>query len=69
MVTLQTDDDIAGVIADADAFLAEYDWNDWKSLKKRTKKSVLSWMSDSDDYNNGIIGPGHCDIFGDGDDD
>lgn len=58
-----SDADIASTIADADAFLAMYDWNDWKSLSKDLKKDVLNWMSTFDQYNNGYIGPGHCDEF------
>lgn len=53
--------DVAGVIAEADAFLADYDWTDWRGLSKPEKQMVIGWMSMIDDYNNGIIGPGHCD--------
>lgn len=60
---------IADVIADADEFLADHHWSDWNSLSKSVKKMVLGWKSDADDYNNGYIGPGHCDIVGDGNDD
>jgi len=60
---------IADVIADADEFLADHDWTDWDSLSKNDKKKVLGWKSDADDYNNGLIGPGHCDFVGDGNDD
>ena len=63
------DGDIADAIADADEFLADHDWTDWDSLSKKDKKKVLKWKSMADDYNNGLIGPGHCDTFGDGDDD
>jgi hypothetical protein len=52
---------IADVIADADAFLAMYDWNDWDSLTKAQKGMVLEWAGTLDDYNNGLIGPIHCD--------
>jgi hypothetical protein len=58
----------AGAIAAADAFLATHDYTDWNSLSKPQKNMVLGWKSTLDNYNNGIIGPGHCDIFGDGDD-
>ncbi len=52
---------IADIIADADAFLAMYDWNDWDSLTKAQKGMVLEWAGTLDDYNNGLIGPIHCD--------
>ena len=48
-------------IAIADAFLADYDWTDWRSLSKDEKHMVNGWKSTFDDYNNGDIGPGHCD--------
>ena len=51
---------VASTIADADAFLATYDWEDWDSLSKAEKKAVLRWMTTLDNYNNGYIGPGHC---------
>lgn len=58
-----TDADIASELADADAFLNTYDWTDWRSLSKSEKHDVLNLMSTFDDYNNGYIGPGHCDEF------
>ncbi|MCP4684888.1 MAG: DNRLRE domain-containing protein [bacterium] len=56
---------VAGAIAEADAFLADHDWKDWRSLGD-DQETVLGWKDTLDDYNNGIIGPGHCDD-GDGD--
>jgi len=53
--------DVAAIIPLADAFLADHYYTDWDSLNKATKKLVLGWMSEFDDYNNGLIGPGHCD--------
>ena len=53
--------DVADAIADADAFLAGTDWNDWKGLSDADKEMVLDWKDMLDDYNNGVIGPGHCD--------
>jgi len=55
------DTDVAAIIAAADDFLANHDWTDWNSLSKPEKQMVIGWMSDFDDYNNGITGPGHCD--------
>jgi hypothetical protein len=52
---------IAAVISAADAFLAMYDWNDWSSLSKAQMNMVLGWAGTLDDYNNGLIGPIHCD--------
>lgn len=48
-------------IAAADAFLADYDYMDWKSLSKDDKKMVLAWKDMLDDYNNGYLGTLHCD--------
>jgi hypothetical protein len=60
---------MAATIAAADAFLATHYYTSWDSLSKKDQKDVLKWHSIADDYNNGLIGPGHCDIVGDGDDD
>ena len=62
-------DAVSDVITDADAFLADHDHTDWESLGKRTQKQVLRMKSMLDDYNNGRIGPGHCDDDEFGDDD
>ncbi len=51
---------IAATIAAADAFLANYGSGDWSSLSKTQQKLVLTWMTTLDNYNNGYIGPGHC---------
>jgi hypothetical protein len=53
--------DVAAVIAAADAFLANNDWNDWDSLSESDQNMVLGWHDMLDDYNNGLIGPEHCD--------
>lgn len=54
---------IADEITQADALLAMYDWTDWKSLSKSMQNDILQLMSTFDSYNNGYIGPGHCDEF------
>lgn len=54
-------DDINSILTKADNFLAVYNWEDWTSLKKNQKSDVITWMSLFDGYNNGDIGPGHCD--------
>lgn len=51
----------SATIAAADAFLATHGAADWMSLTGAQKQQVLSWQSTLDDYNNGLIGPGHCD--------
>ena len=52
--------DVAAVIAAADAFLATHDWNDWDGLSEEDQEMVLGWHDMLDDYNNGLIGPIHC---------
>ena len=49
------------VIEDADEFLADHDWTDWYDLTDMLKNRVLYWQGELDAYNNGDIGPGHCD--------
>ena len=56
-----SDLDVADVIAYADDFLTDHDCTAWKTLGKDDRKTVLGWMGTLDDYNNGVIGPGHCD--------
>ncbi|OGC81870.1 MAG: hypothetical protein A2V81_04740 [Candidatus Abawacabacteria bacterium RBG_16_42_10] len=51
---------IASVITAADTFLATKNASDWSGLTKPQKAQVNSWMSTLDQYNNGLIGPGHC---------
>ncbi|HUV30324.1 MAG TPA: SdrD B-like domain-containing protein [Acidobacteriota bacterium] len=53
--------DVDDIIADADAFLADHDWMDWDGLSDEDRQMVLDWQGTLDDYNNGDIGPGHCD--------
>ncbi len=54
-------DDVSEAIAFADAFLALYDWEDWDDLTQDQKRTVLRLKGVFDSYNNGFIGPGHCD--------
>ena len=51
---------VAAYIADADAFLANNDWNDWSSLNKSMQKQVLRWKTKFDNYNKGLTGVPHC---------
>jgi len=54
-------DDVSDIIDMADEFLAMYDYTDWNMLEMEDLNMVNSWKDMLDDYNNGIIGPGHCD--------
>ncbi len=54
------DTDISAVIDKADRFLTNKNWKNWKRLTVKKKKRVLHWMRKLDKYNNGLIGPGHC---------
>lgn len=51
---------VSTVIANADAFLAMHDHNDWKSLSKSMKNTVNGWKDALDNYNNGNTGVAHC---------
>lgn len=51
---------VQSTIAAADLFLAQNGANGWNDLSKAKKQKVLAWMSTLDDFNNGLIGPGHC---------
>ncbi len=62
------DSDVADVVSDADDFLAEHRWGNWYELSKDDQKMVNGWMETLDAYNNGVIGPGHCDDDDDYDD-
>lgn len=55
-----SDISVFDIIDEADAFLADHDWNDWDDLTETIQNRVLYWQGALDDYNNGIIGPGHC---------
>jgi hypothetical protein len=48
-------------ITQADAFLATHAATDWSSLSSAQRQQVVSWAATLDDYNNGRIGPTHCD--------
>jgi hypothetical protein len=51
---------VASTITSADAFLATHNSLDWKNLTKSQQQQVLGWVTTLDNYNNGLIGPGHC---------
>jgi len=56
-----SDDAVADTIAAADAFLADHCADDWDGLSAEEQQDVNEWQSTLDSYNNGMIGPGHCD--------
>ncbi len=51
---------VASAITAADAFLALYNSANWNTLSSAQKNQVLSWMTTFDQFNNGLIGPAHC---------
>ncbi len=53
--------DIFDVIDESDAFLADYDWNDWKKLSCEENKIIKEWKTKLSNYNSGKTGPGNCD--------
>jgi hypothetical protein len=52
---------VGNTISQADDFLADHDCHDWDSLPNNVQKKILRWKDKLDDYNNGLVGPGHCD--------
>lgn len=52
---------VKNTISKADAWLAMYDCTDWGSLSDSKQNKVLAWKDKLDGYNNGDVGPGHCD--------
>lgn len=52
---------VNNTINNADEFLADHDCTDWDGLSNNVQKMILRWHNKLDDYNNGDIGPGHCD--------
>jgi hypothetical protein len=51
---------IAATIASADAFIATHYYTTWSGLSNSQKNMVLGWVATLDNYNNGLIGPIHC---------
>jgi hypothetical protein len=60
---------IASALQNADAFLAMYASAGWASLSSAKKQLAIRLAGTFDDYNNGDIGPGHCDERCEDDDD
>lgn len=51
---------VASAISAANAFLATHNSLDWAGLNRTNRNFVNNLQSTLDQYNNGIIGPGHC---------
>lgn len=51
---------VAATITAADAFLANKNSLSWAGLSRSQKNQVNTWAGTLDQYNNGLIGPGHC---------
>ncbi|WP_291423983.1 hypothetical protein [Deinococcus sp.] len=51
---------IQDTVTQADAFLAQHNAADWSGLSASQQAQVLSWMTTLDRYNNGLVGPSHC---------
>ncbi|HLE32846.1 MAG TPA: DNRLRE domain-containing protein [Bacteroidota bacterium] len=51
---------LESILPAVDAFLAQYDGNDWGTLTKQQKNQVLQWQRTIDNYNNGLLGVAHC---------
>ncbi len=51
---------VSSTIFAADTFLTTHNSLDWASLSKSQKNQVLNWMTTLDNFNNGLVGPGHC---------
>jgi hypothetical protein len=64
-----SDDAVYDALMEADAFLADHDYTDWNSLSNDEKHMVQDWHGIFGSYNEGDIGPGHCDDDDDDDDD
>jgi hypothetical protein len=60
--------DIEDALGAADEFLADHYYTDWDSFDKNTQRTVNRLKDKFDEYNNGTIGPGHCDDMPDMDD-
>jgi hypothetical protein len=64
IVNFANPEDISDIITEADSFLAEHHWTDWFTLDKDGRQTVLVWKGMLEQYNEGEIGPGHCDDGG-----
>ena len=53
--------DVAATIGQADAYLATHGFSAWATVSKAEKTKILTWMTLLDAFNNGDLGPGHCD--------
>ena len=53
-------DVVADYITLADDFLAEHDCYYWYEMEEEDQQVILDWKDMFDNFNNGDIGPGHC---------
>lgn len=52
---------VSSTIAAADSALSTYPTKSWGGLSKSVKATILGLATTLDRYNNGYLGPGHCD--------
>lgn len=52
--------EISSTVAQADTQIASYPVSRWNALPKSVQAAILAAATKLDQYNNGIIGPGHC---------
>ena len=52
---------IAATILASDVFLATHGEADWAGLTGSQQSQVLAWKDGLDSWNNGLVGPPHCD--------
>jgi len=55
-----SDEDIAELVTEVDAFLASHDFEAWGELSQEERQMVSDWKGTLEDYNEGVIGPGSC---------
>ncbi|MEP0828425.1 MAG: DNRLRE domain-containing protein [bacterium] len=51
---------VSAIITAADNFLATHNYLDWAGMSEFERQMVLGWHDMLDDYNNGLLGPLHC---------
>ncbi len=51
----------AATILSSDGFLATHNEADWSGLSDTQQAQVLAWKDALDSWNNGLVGPPHCD--------
>jgi hypothetical protein len=51
---------IAGVMAEADTFLKDYNHRSWRHISKSKRRMIRDWAKTLKSFNKGDIGPGRC---------